>query len=481
MKWGIISGMLFLLFLAWGQNFAVFNDFMYNYFPLYNKFRDTKMTLLVGQPIVVLAIGLGIKELINFDPKNYENTWGAKLLPMIKQSLSREGYVLLAGFIALDLCLLALLYSVMGTPSSPNDEALLKISPRLVAALQADRAAMIQADVFRAMGFILAALVAMYLFAKGKISSQVGMIAVALIACIDLGSENSKYLYDEMYIDTSYKDRAAAVVPTKADNEILADKGYYRVADYSEGAPSQSARASAFHKSMGGYSAAKPLLYQELWHGYGMDDRNKAFKQGMNIFNMLNVKYFIMSPQQKASNPTALGHVWFVTEVKEVENANEELESIATIAPQTTAVIQKKNAGPLKGMANTPTPTDRIYLKSYHPDTMTYVSETTHERFAVFSDMWYPPEKGWSVYINDKKADGFVKVNFLLRGMRIPKGKNVIKMVYEPTSQIVGTKVGGICSILIILLVAFFTYKFYTNVEKKETEVAVEEEVEEEV
>jgi len=467
-KWGIVSSLLFFLALAWGKNFAIFNDFMFDYFPLYNKFRDTKMTLLVAQPIVILAIGLGVKELFNFDAKKYENTWGAKLLPILKQDVSKKGYVLLAGAVALGLCVLALLYSVMVAPGSPKDIELLKISPKLLAALEADRAAMIQADALRALGFIGAALVALFLYTKGTINSQIAMIAVVVIACIDLGQVNSDYLFDEMYVDTSFYERAK-LPPTKADMEIMADKGYYRVADYSQGPPSQSARACVFHKSVGGYFAAKPLLYQELWNGYNMDDGNNALKYGSTIFNMMNVKYFIISPEQKADNPTALGHAWFVTDITQVDSAHQELEAIGTLPAQTTAVIQKKYAKSLEGLANTPTPTDRIYLKRYHPDTMTYVSEVTNERFAVFSEMYYPPSKGWSVYINDKKIEGgFTKVNYVLRGMRIPKGKNVIKMIYEPTSQIFGAQVSGICSWIIIFLTIFSIYRHYTVEEGKE-------------
>jgi hypothetical protein len=468
LKWGILSCLLFFLALAWGEHFAFFNDLMFDYFPLYNKFRDTKMTLLVAQPIVILAIGLGLKELINFDAKKYENTWGAKLLPRIKQDLSKRGYVLLAGAVALSLCAFVLLYSMMTTPGSPKDVELIKISPTLLAALQADRSAMIQADALRAIGFIGAALLALFLYTKGTINHQIAMVAVAVIACVDLGQVNSDYLFDEMYVDNSYTERAE-LTPTKADMEIMADKTYFRVADYSQGPPSQSARACVFHKSMGGYFAAKPLLYQELWNGYNMDDGQNALKYGTTIFNMLNVKYFILSPDRKAANPTALGHAWFVENITQVDSAHQELEAIGTLSPQTTAIIQKKYAKSLEGLVNTPTPTDRIYLKKYHPDTMTYVSETTNERFVVFSEMYYPPSKGWSVYINDKKVEGgFTKVNYVLRGMRIPKGKNIIKMIYEPTSQIFGAQLSGICSWIIILLTLFSIYRHYTVEEEKE-------------
>lgn len=458
LKWGILSALMFLLVLAWGKHFAVFNDFMYYYFPLYNKFRDTKMTLLVAQPIVILAIGLGLKELINFDASKYENTLGAKLLPKIKQTVSKQGYVLLAGVVALGLCVFAYLYASMATLSSPNDDALFKISPQFLAALYEDRAALIKSDVVRAIGFILPTFAALYLYAKGTLPKVPAILAIAVLACLDLGMVNSDYLNKDSYVEQNYIERAQ-LQPTQADSKILQDKSYFRVADYSQGPPSQSARACAFHKSVGGYFAAKPLLYQELWNGYNMDDGNVALKQNGSIFNMMNVKYFIISPTQVMENPTAMGPAWFVSEIKQVDDANQELEGLAGLPVQTTAVVQKKYAAKyLEGLTNTNNPADKIYIKTYHPDTMTYVSETAGERFAVFSEMYYPD--GWSVYINDKKVEGFVKTNYMLRGLRVPAGKNVIKMVFEPQAVTLGVKVGAATSILILLWLGFVIFKY---------------------
>lgn len=462
MKWAFVSAFLFFVLLAWGTNFALFNNFMYDYFPLYSKFRDTKMTLLVGQPLMILFVGLGLKELFHFNPDNYLNTWGAKLLFKIKQDVSAKGYVLLAGLITTGLTLAVLFYGLTGSPSAKSDQFIAGI-PALVSALQADRATLIYNDAISALMYLIPAIIVLYLYTKGTLNIMISSIAIAVLACLDLGLVNSDYLNEDSYTDITYVEKAKSYPPTKADQDILnKDNSYYRVADYSRGAPSQSAYASFFHKSVGGYSAAKPQLYQELWTGYNMDDPQIALKRNSNIFNMLNVKYLIVSPERSMDNPTALGNAWFVDSLIMVNDANEELEGLAGLATQNTAVVQKKYASYLENLQNKSNTSDRIYLSNYHPDTLTYEADCKSERFAVFSEAYYPPEKGWKVFINDQEIESnFIKVNYMLRGLRIPAGKNTIKMIFAPESIILGSKISNIFSLIIWIVFFFALFNYF--------------------
>ncbi len=461
LKWAFLSSFLLFLMLAWGRNFAFFNDLMYDYFPLYSKFRDTKMTLLVAQPFLILFIGLGLKEWMHLEAEKYKGGMTEKMLNALKQGPDKKGFVVLSGALTAAVCFMTLLYGFVGTPSAIIDADIAQI-PTLVNALESDRAALIIADAVRALGFVLATFAVLYLCAKNTINMSIAAMALLLIAAVDLLSINGDYLNENNYTDKNYVEESAAYPTSKADREILAkDKGYYRVADYSRGAPSQSAAASFFHKSVGGYSAAKPQLYQELWTGFNLDNFNEA-KKSLNIFNMLNVKYIILSQEQSFDIPTALGHAWFVDEIKMVEGADAELQALAGLPTQTTAVIQNKYLDYLKGLQNTSNPADRIYLKSYHPDTLSYVSETANERFAQFSEMFYPPSKGWKVYINGQEVEGaFIKTNFAIRGMRIPAGNNEIKMVFSPNSLRVGNTIGGIASMFIYILLGWSLYSYF--------------------
>lgn len=464
LKWGIIAAFSFFVVLAWGQNFPLVSDLMYNYFPLYNKFRDTKMTLLVAQPLIVLTIGMGLMELINFKAEKYQNTLSAQLLLKLKQTISRQGFVILGLVIALGICMLTYLYLSMATLSAPSDAELGMVSPSLVAALELDRAALAKADILKAIGFIVAAFGVLYLYTKNVINVPILAAGLAAITCIDLNMVNSEYVNETSYVDMNFMEAKKQVVPQKSDRDILKDQSIYHVVDYSRGYPSQNAEACHFHKSMGGYFAAKPLLYQEFWQRYQLDNGNVALKQHSNLMNMLNVKYIILSPERFMDNPTALGNAWFVQNINVVKNADEELAALDDLNPVLDAVVQEKYSAYTNGLSSDYSAGDKIYLERYHPDTMTYKSETSKDRFAVFSEMYYKPSKGWNVYIDGEKVDPFVKTNYVLRGLKVPAGKHEIKMIFEPISHTVGKTVSFVVSILLIVLLFASIYKHYKEV-----------------
>ncbi|BDS13675.1 YfhO family protein [Aureispira anguillae] len=462
LKWGIISTLAFFIILAWGQHFPLVSDLMYSYFPLYNKFRDTKMTMLVAQPLVILGIGAGLVRLFHFKAEDYTNTWSAKLLPKLKQTVSKQGYVVLAGAIAIGICILTYLYLSVTPLSAPKDAELAVISPSLVAALELDRAALAKADISKALIFIIIAMGLLLLYTKSILKKEIVIVLLAVVACVDLLLVNNEYVNKDSYTDLDYIEKADKAAPTKADRDIMKDQSIYHVVDYSRGYPSQNAQACYFHKSMGGYFAAKPLLYQEFWGHYQLDNGNVALKQHSNLMNMLNVKYIILSQERFMDNPTALGNAWFVQNIDVVKNADEELAALDNLDPVLNAVVQEKYAPYVEGLNTDYVAGDKIFLKKYHPDTMIYQSETSKDRFAIFSEMYYPPSKGWNVYIDGKKVDPFVKVNYVLRGLKVPAGKHEIKMVFEPVSISIGATVGSLVSILIIGLLGgatFFAYK----------------------
>lgn len=462
LKWGIVAAMTLFIALAWGKHFPTFNFLMYDYFPLYNKFRDTKMTLLVAQPLIILTIGLGLQQLINFDKTYYSSTWAGKLLTKLKREVSAQNYVLMGGAIALGITIITYLYLATTTLTTAADEQLAQISPTLLNAIQQDRSDLAKADIGKGIGFILIALVPLLLYTRKILPIEIAALLVAAIACIDLNIVNKEYLGEDDYVVKNYKDASKQIInnPTPADKRIMQDKDlYYHVIDYSRGYPSQSAGASAFHKSMGGYFAAKPMLYQEFWSSYQMDNFNVAAQQRANIMDMLNVKYVISPQGQVLDRPTTLGNAWFVEKINIVPNADAELQAVNNFSPGLEAVVQEKHKDYVQGLSVGHTQGDNIFLKSYHPEELVYEYTSAKDRFAVFSDMYYPPSKGWNVYINDQLVEPFVKTDYLIRGLKVPAASSgTIRMKFEPKSILVGRTIGGISSIIIILLTLFFAY-----------------------
>ena len=57
----------------------------------------------------------------------------------------------------------------------------------------------------------------------------------------------------------------------------------------------------------------------------------------------------------------------------------------------------------------------RMRLTSYHPDEMVYSYNAKTDQLALFSEVYYPPAKGWELYIDGQPAADFTKANFILR------------------------------------------------------------------
>ena len=46
-RWWLFAATVLSLFLGWGKYFPAFNNFMFDYFPLYNKFRTVSMAMTI--------------------------------------------------------------------------------------------------------------------------------------------------------------------------------------------------------------------------------------------------------------------------------------------------------------------------------------------------------------------------------------------------------------------------------------------------
>jgi hypothetical protein len=474
LKWGLLGATAFLIVLAWGKNFPTFNGLMVDYFPLYNKFRAVTMTLTVGQALVAILAALGLKSL--FVPKDtlgeFAETYQKNLFAAAATTL---GICVLGIFLLFtdgtatnNPELSNILDNLRGNPD-PQAAGMLNIIQTLEDAMQEDRFGLAMQDTLKSIGFILAAAGAIWLYLRGTLSLVLLATAIGILAWLDFGIVNAGYINEKTFV--SKKQNFAKPAPTNADKQILADKDlHYRVLDFSRGNPMSSARAAHFHKSVGGYHAAKPILFQEVAEKYGFP--TEMVKKYPHILNMFNTKYLIQSADVAIPVLEAYGNAWFVNEVKTVPNANAELDSLANLAPRQTAIIQESFADYIKGLnfANAAGANDKIYLTSYHPEKMVYKSSTQNERFAVFSEIYYPPTKGWSVWIDGQQAPDFIKTDYLLRGIRIPAGEHTIEMRFAPQSVILGETITLISSLLLLAGVGFLGWLGFKKMKASESE-----------
>jgi len=436
-KWWLLLSGIFMVTLAWGKHFFL-NDILYDYMPMFSKFRAVSMALGPAQLCVAALAAMGVQKLADPDI-----------------SIDRKKLALWVGMgVTALLCIIGM---TCASDTGPNDNAL-GDNAQLLAALKEDRADLLWGDLIRSLGFVAAAAALIFLYLRGSLKAAIMVVLVAALSLTDT------WLVCLRSIPASkYESKKAATSPPQPEDfdlQIKADKDpHYRVLDLSRGAIASNATTSYFHKSLSGYHAAKLQRFQEVVDKYLGRDLNK----NLHIIGMMNGKYIIGDKGQVFPNPEVCGNAWFVSNFKTVANGDDELNALGPLNPKDTAVVQESFAASLQGLNIQRDSNDYIKLTSYHPDRMEYEYSAKTEQLAIFSEMWYPPAKGWKCYLNGQPAPDFIKADYLLRAMRLPAGeKQKLEMRFEPRSYYLGETVAYAASgltLLLCLVALFFWYR----------------------
>ena len=192
----------------------------------------------------------------------------------------------------------------------------------------------------------------------------------------------------------------------------------------------------------------------------------------MEVYNMLNTKYFIVPGENGKPtarlNPGALGNVWFIENVHIVPNADAEIGALKSFTPNEEAIVDKRFT-----LSDTTFATDSaasITLSSYAPMEMHYTSNNANKGVAIFSEIYY--EKGWNAYIDGKLTPHF-RANYILRGLEIPAGKHEIVFKFEPQQYFWANKISLIVSSLLLLgVIAILVLEFRKFLLRQNNELA---------
>lgn len=432
MRWWIIIVSLLSIMLAWGKNFQAFTDLFFDHFPGYNKFRAVSMILVLISFMIPFAGMLGVMKYT--DQKSDKS--------------KREKALKLAFYITGGFCLLFVLVPGMFCDFVGLSDGQLANYEWLLEGLRADRESILRMDALRSFFFVAVGFGLLWAWLKDKINLNILFIGLAFFTLVDMWSVDKRYLNDSNFTSKSNADKPFPM--TAADEQILQDKSYYRVMNTTV-STFNDASTSYYHKSIGGYHGAKLKRYQELIE-------NEISKGNMNVLNMLNTKYFIVNnPQDNTPmaqlNPAALGNAWFVQNWKIVANADEEMKEMDSLNTATTAVIDQRFAAYVKDIPTTFDSTSSIKLKDggYSPNKLDYTSNSNQTQLAVFSEIYYPA--GWNAYIDGKLTE-HIRLNYTLRGLKVPSGKHEIEFRFEPKVYYQGEKIALAGSIALLLLVA---------------------------
>ncbi len=440
-RYWMLGGVLLMFMFSWGSNFASFNYLMFDYFPGFNKFRSVSMALSLAVMLLVIGAAMGLQRTLFLSEKEMPD-WHKKL---------GIAFALTGG-----VCALLFVMSGSFNFSGPADEQF----GSLIDAVRADRRAMFRSDAIRSCLLISAVAALIYFYVKQKVSSAVAVAVIGGLIVFDLWGVGKRYLNND-----SFKPQAKETVhaPSPADEAILKDKDLsYRVLNLNN--PFNDAATSYYHKSVGGYFAAKMRRYQDLINRrlegeirYMIDSLQKGKLPDFSrtpAINMLNTRYLILNPASATGvlkNPAALGNAWFISELRAVNNPDEEMAALANFSPDSVAIIDISKFPQVKTGAY-PRAGASIKLVSYAPNRLEYEAESPADGFAVFSEIYYPD--GWQVTIDGKDGGEFVRVNYVLRGLPIPQGKHTIVCTFDPDIYRIGSLLTMIASYLLIAVLA---------------------------
>ena len=460
-KWALLAATILSITLSWGHNMMWLTDLFIDYMPMYAKFRTVASILVIAEFTIPLLGLLAMKKLID-EPESIKSTrFKIKGKPVNWLYVS---FILTAGVAALFAIAPTLFFDSF--LSSAEMRALSQIpenqlSP-LLSNLREIRIATFVSDCWRSVVIIVlcTAIVMVYRMQKLSAPAMVGIIAA--ICLIDMWQVDKRYLNDDMFVSNTL--RTAPVEPTETDNLILQDKSLdYRVLNLASNTFNEN-ETSYFHKSVGGYHAAKLRRYQELIEAHIAPEMQAIFPaiveadgdmsiingdSIMPVINMLNTKYLILPLKGNGTmplqNPYAMGNAWFVNNIQYVDNANQELDALNKINLHTTAVADKKFENVLG--KTSPAASGAVTLTNYAPNELQYKVSSNTGGIIVFSEIYYP---GWTCTVDNKSVE-IGRVNYVLRAINIEKGNHNIVLSFKPQSVETTETIAYIALILLAL------------------------------
>ncbi len=467
MKWCLLVATVLSVMLSWGRNFMGLTDFFLDYVPMYDKFRAVASILVVAEFTIPLLAMLGLREIV-------EHPEALKA----RMKYVYAGFVLTGGF--------AFLFAVMpdvffGDYVSSAEMNMLQgavgngyIPQEMFASILANlhdmRRAVVTADAWRSFFIVAVGLLLLLAYLYRKIGSGVLVSAVLVLCLFDLWQVDKRYLNDGMFSEPLSS--VNTVQKTLTDEMILRDTDKdYRVMNLAGNTFNEN-RTSYYHKSVGGYHAAKLRRYQEMIEEHIAPEmvrfaRTAAQTQGnlsevdgdtiFPVINMLNVKYAIMGKEGgqtlPLANPHANGNGWFVREVRYVPDADHEILGLHQVNPKHVALVQDKFKAVLGAEAGMQ-PADStatVRLTHYDANALTYEVNSAKGGVVVFSEIYYP---GWQAEVDGQPVE-IACADYILRALQVAPGKHTVAFRFDPQSLHVTEGIAK--AVLVVLLLALLS------------------------
>ena len=424
-KWWILISFILSITLSWGKNFPLLTNLFIDYFPFYNKFRAVSSIQIILEFAVPLLSVIGLhKFLADANLKNIRRSFAVYSVPLI--------ILLVFGG--------SLSYSGLYDDYYSNG-----YGQEIFNQIIEERKNVFNSDVIRAL--VIGLLVFLTLRFSKFLGRNFTFAIVFAIVFFDLFNINNRYIDKDLFIDKTIN----TYQKSEIDNDILFDTLDFRVFNISAGL--SNANTSYFHNSINGYHAAKLKRFEEYYDFLSFHDNQK-------LFNTLNVRYLIGKDENNQDqlylNPDAYGNAWAVDSLALIDNYDNLLNQMKDANLREIGFVLDKSL-PIETSRNYNSSDlikiEKIKNSSSH---ISYNIESLSEQLIVFSEIYYP--SGWQVYLNGEKTNYF-DINYLLRGMIVPKGNHLIEFHFSPKIVKTGINIRIITIIITFSIIALLLYR----------------------
>jgi hypothetical protein len=448
--WALLFATMLSIALSWGKNFMGLTDFFIDYVPMYDKFRTVASILVIAEFTIPLMAMMALKKFVE-DPS---------CVHVRIRIINKEANALWLSFVITGgICLLfwlmpdAFFGNYISTSEYNGIQGLVgagyvdqQYVNGLFDNLSEMRRHVFSVDAMRSFWFIAIGTALMVLHYYGKLKAVPMTLLITVLCLADMWTVNKRYLNDGMFVAPRPVEQNFQ--RTHADEMILLDPNlYYRTLDMTV-STFNSNDASYWHKSIGGYHAAKLRRYQEVIEAHISPEMSRLQKAAMDtggdllrvngdsifpVLNMLNMRYVLMKTTDGKKvpvyNPYAMGNAWSVSSIRWVDNADDELAAIGTENLHRVAVVDRKFQDVL---GNVPAGADScavsVKLTGYDANRLTYQVDSEKGGVLVFSDIYYP---GWTATVSGKEVP-VARANYILRAIQVPAGKHELVMTFDP-------------------------------------------------